>query len=318
MFLSPYIKFLCLSVFDPHTEEAWRLYGLNSYFIIASSFILIVVIALLIYTSIKFRAKPGDIEPKQIGGNKIVEAFMIGIPFLMVAFFFYLTVDIMHDIQPAVKKGNPLVVITGHQWWWQVSYPGSPVVTANEIHLPAGKKILLQLEANDVIHSWWVPAFGPKMDMLPGATNYLWVTIKNPGIYEGVCSEFCGKQHAWMRIRIIAHKPDDYEQWLKQKSEKAMIPAEQGAIKGAAIFNKESCSGCHSIRGTVAAGKTGPDLTHIASRNTLLAGAIQNNRESLRRFLSNPQKVKPGAHMPRFIYKKDTINALVEYLSALK
>ncbi|WP_158795347.1 cytochrome c oxidase subunit II [Pedobacter sp. L105] len=307
-----------ISIFNPQSAEAWKLSPLNNYLIIACSFIMIVVVGLLIYVTIKFRAKAGDAEPKQIYNNRTVEAFMIGIPFLMVSFFFYQTVKVMNETEPTVQGQVPTVVITGRQWWWQAVYPGTTVVTANEIHLPAGKKVLLQLESQDVIHDWWIPSFGPKMDMIPGVKNYLWVTIGKPGVYEGACSEFCGKQHAWMRIKVIADSPADYQQWLLNKSKAALPPADTLALAGAVIFNKKSCADCHSIRGTPAQGKSGPDLTHLASRTTLLAGMMTNTKEHIKRFINNPEGVKPGVRMPRFIFKKDTVNALVAYLSNLK
>ncbi len=306
------------SIFHPQSQEGWRLYGLDNAFIIASSFILLLVIGLLIYVSLKFRARPGDKEPEQIHNNRLVETFMIGIPFLMVSYFFYLTIKTMKDTEPTVTNESPTVIINGRQWWWQVSYPGTKVTTANEVHLPAQTKVLLQLESTDVIHDWWIPSFGPKMDMIPGTTNFLWLKIDEPGVYQGTCSEFCGKQHAWMRIRVVAQTPEDYKKWLEEKSKDAMSSTNASVLAGAAIFNKESCAGCHQVRGTLARGATGPDLTHLASRSTLLSGVLRNTRTNLEKFLTNPEKVKPGVHMPRYIFKKDTINALVDYLASLK
>jgi len=306
------------SIFHPVTSQAEDTYHITNYFIAASSFVLLIVIVLLIYVSIKFRAKPNDQEPKQIKGNKLVETFMIGIPFLLVGVFFYLTAKAMKDINPSADNQKPDVIVTGYQWWWQASYPEKNSVTANEIHLPVGKRILLQLKAADVIHDWWVPEFGQKMDMIPGNTNYLWITIKQPGVYEGACSEFCGQQHAWMRIKVIAQYPEQYHQWLDSIAQPALKPTDTVARLGEAIFSKVSCGNCHSIRGTDAKGNSGPDLTHFASRKILLAGLLQNNKKNLYRWLEDPQKVKPGAHMPRFIFKKDTINALVQYISGLK
>lgn len=210
------------------------------------------------------------------------------------------------------------MIITGHQWWWEVQYPGKDVVAANEIHLPVGRKVLIELRSDDVIHDWWVPELGPKMDMEPGSANYLWVTIHKPGIYHGACSEFCGKQHAWMRIQVIAQKLDDYQQWLAERKKPAVTPASKLALTGASIFNSSTCANCHSIKGTEALGVAGPDLTHVASRKTLLTGLMLNNKQNLEKWINDPQSVKPGALMPRFIFKKDTINALVEYLSSLK
>jgi cytochrome c oxidase subunit 2 len=209
-------------------------------------------------------------------------------------------------------------VITGHQWWWEAVYPGSKVTTANEIHLPTGRKLLLQLNSADVIHDWWVPSFGAKMDMIPGMNNFLWVTIDKPGIYEGTCSEFCGEQHAWMRIMVVAQTPDDYNKWLVAHTIKAKVPVDSLAKIGEGIFMNSSCSSCHSIQGTIAAGMEGPNLTHFASRQTMLSGMMDNNPGNLEKWLTDPQKIKPGAHMPRFIFSKDSVRAITAYLTQLK
>lgn len=309
---------LAQSVFRPVTDQAEDAYHLTNYFIAAASGILLLVSVLLVYVSVRYKAKPGDQDPEQIGGNKWLETLMIGVPFLLVAVFFFYTAKAMHSINPSAENHPPDVMITGHQYWWEAEYPGRGRITANEIHLPAGKKVLVQLTSADVIHDWWVPQFGQKMDMIPGGKNRLWITIKNPGTYRGACSEFCGQQHAWMRIKVIAQDSAQYHQWLDSIARPAVTPADSMARFGESLFVKTSCGGCHRVRGTEANGDTGPDLTHFASRSEFLAGMRKNNKENLYQWLDNPQKVKPGSNMPRFIYKKDTINALVAYISQLK
>ena len=306
------------SIFSPASYEADEIYALTLYFIGAASVVLLVVIGLLIYVVVKFRAKPSDGEPRQFTGNKVVESFMIGIPTLLVGGFFFLTARTMKHILPPAPDREPDVVITGHQFWWEARYPGTKAIVANEIHLPIGRKILMYVAASDVIHDWWVPELGPKMDAIPGRTNHLWVTIRKPGVYEGACSEFCGAQHAWMRIRVVAEPEADYRQWLSERGQNAVQPTDVAARTGAAFFNRQTCGSCHRIRGTAAQGNVGPDLTHFASRKTMLAGMMPNNRENLHRWLHDPQAVKPGSLMPRFIYPKDSLNVLVAYLSTLK
>lgn len=305
------------SVFESATVEAEKVNALTFRFIIAGSFIFLLVVGLLIYVSVKFRAKP-DAEPIQVRRNKKAEVAMIGIPFLMVAFFFYLTIKTMEATEPPVQNQKPDIIIVGHQWWWEARYPVKNVVTANEIHIPVQKKVLLQLNSGDVIHDWWVPSFGPKMDMVPGINNYLWLYIRKPGIYEGTCSEFCGVQHAWMRIRVIAQDTGDFQRWLTAEAMPALQPITGPARSGRTIFMGLTCAGCHTIKGTVAMGRAGPDLTHLASRETLLSGKMENTDENLEKWLSHPQKIKPGAHMPDFIFNKDTITALVAYLHTLQ
>lgn len=306
------------SLLSPASAQADRIVLLTTYFVIAALLVLITVVGLLIYVTVRFRAKPGDKEPEQFTGNKVVEGFMIGVPTLLVLVFMYLTLDTMADVLPPDKGAQPDVVITGHRYWWEASYPGTKAIVANEIHLPVGRRLLLHVAAADVIHDWWVPALGAKMDAIPGRTNHLWVTITKPGVYEGACSEFCGAQHAWMRIKVVAQPEAEFRQWVAQKGRDATTQLSASAQAGAAFFGRQPCGSCHRIRGTAANGDVGPDLTHFASRSTMLAGLMENNPDNLRKWLTNPQHVKPGALMPSFIYPKDSINVLVDYLSSLK
>jgi cytochrome c oxidase subunit 2 len=306
------------SIFDASSPQAKKIAGLDYGFIIAALAVLILVVGLTLFITIKYRSKKGDSEPKQTAGNRKLEVMMVGFPLILVIGFFFWSLNIMSAILPDRGKHQPDVIITGHQWWWQATYPGTTINTANEIHLPVGKKILMQLEAADVIHDWWVPSLGGKMDMIPGMHNYLWVTIDKPGIYEGACSEFCGQQHAWMRIRVVAQTPADYEIWLKAHASNSLKPTDSLAKLGSALFMNASCGSCHNIRGTSANGMQGPDLTHFGSRQTMLTGMMDNTPENINKWLTDPQKVKPGAHMPRFIFGPDSIRAITAYLKRLQ
>ncbi|QJD95422.1 cytochrome c oxidase subunit II [Mucilaginibacter robiniae] len=306
------------TIFDAATPQAEKIKGITNGFIWASSAIMLVVVALTIYIPIKYRARAGSPEPKQLGGHRAMEALMISIPLLLVIGFFFWSVKVMSAILPAHANRKPDVIITGHQWWWQANYPAAKVTAANEIHLPVGRPLLLQLNGADVIHDWWVPALGGKMDMIPGIRNFLWLTIHKPGVYEGACSEFCGQEHAWMRIRVVAQLPADYQRWLVANATDEELPVDSMAKAGQALFVNASCSSCHRISGTSAAGLQGPDLTHFGSRSTMLAGMMANNPENLYRWLTDPQKVKSGAHMPRFIFGSDSLRALTAYLSHLR
>ena len=317
-FLSGILFIKGQSIFNAATPQAEKIRNLTYGFIAASMLILLLVIFLTIYICVKFRAKNGDKAPDQHSGETRIEYFTVGIPFLLVLLFFFWSIRTMSAVFPEQGNGKPDVIITGHQWWWEAVYPGTKVITANEIHLPIGKKLLLQLEAGDVIHDWWVPALGGKMDMIPGMNNHLWVTIYKAGVYEGACSEFCGQQHAWMRIKVIAQSPADYDTWLKTHGTNGASPQDTLAKQGEALFLKSSCSSCHYVSGTTAKGIQGPDLTHFASRQTMLAGLLTITPGNVDRWLTDPQKVKPGAHMPRFIYPPDSIKALTAYLIQLK
>lgn len=309
--------YLLDNVLHSATTQAEEINKLHVYFLFAAAFILFIVTAATVYVLLKFKSKEGqEYQPKTLS-NKW-EILMIGVPMAMVIVFFILTVRTMHDVLPSAEGKSPDVVVTGHQFWWEAQYPGQQVTTANEIHLPAGKTILVKLLSADVIHDWWVPEFGNKMDLISGKENYLWLNIKKPGIYHGACSEFCGAQHAGMRLIVIAQPEQEYNQWLLQHKQPAAATNDALAQTGAQIFAGKTCGNCHNISGTTANGQAGPDLTHLASRQTLLTGLIPNNKESLARWIENPQEIKPGANMPKFYLDKDSVNALVAYLSSLK
>lgn len=307
------------SMLDPHSAQAEVISRLTIYFFIAAAIVLGLVCVLTVVFLRRYRARPGDthIPPKTFQSKKL-EFLIVGLPLLTVAFFFVLTVRAMHEIQPPVGGAKPEVIITAHQWWWGAEYPATHAFTANEIHLPAGRDVLIRLSSADVIHDWWVPQLGNKMDVLPGRANHLWLHINKPGYYEGACSEFCGQQHAWMRIRVYAQPEAEYRQWLAAQSRPAVVPAEPLAALGAGYFQQLSCGNCHRIAGTPAGGLAGPELTHFASRHTMLTGKVINDSANLDAWLANPQRIKPGAHMPNFLFDKNTRQALVAYLKQLK
>jgi len=306
------------SIFYIASQQAEKIKGLDIGFIIAASGMFLLVTGLTVYIIVKYRAKANAADPGQMTRNRKLETLMVGIPLVLVTVFFFWSVTIMNAVMPSQMDRKPDIIITGHQWWWQAYYPGTKVSAANEIHLPVGKAILMELNAADVIHDWWVPAFGTKMDMIPGMHNYLWVTINKPGIYNGACSEFCGQQHAWMRIRVVAQSEEDYNNWLAENEVPAKSPTDSLAKIGETLFLKASCSDCHSINGINAKGTVGPDLTHFSSRETMLTGMMANNPTNVEQWLTDPQKLKPGAHMPRFLLAKDSIRALTTYLTQLK
>lgn len=305
------------SVFQSATTQADDINTLHTYFLYAAAFILFTVIACTVLILLKFRHKQGKAyEPKSL--SKKWEILTIGVPMVLVVVFFILTIKTMHRVLPSVNDRKPDVVITGHQFWWQADYAAQNVTTANEIHLPVSKTILLKLLSADVIHDWWIPEFGNKMDLVSGRENYLWVNIKKPGVYHGACSEFCGAQHAGMRLIVIAQEESDYKKWLQEHAQTAKPGTDALAQNGEKLFMQKTCGNCHSISGTAAIGRAGPDLSHLASRKTLLTGLIENNKENLGKWIQNPQKIKPGSKMPNFILDKQAADEIVAYLSSLK
>lgn len=303
------------TIFDSSSDQARAINHVTWSFMLVAGAIFALVLVLTLWVVFRYRAGRREVA-STMQPSKKWEWPMIGIPLLLVAVFLVLTINTMQAVQPDHEGKSPDVVITGHQWWWEAYYPASGVTTANEIYLPAGKKILLELTSADVIHDWWVPALGNKMDVLPFQKTYLWLNVRQPGTYEGICSEFCGAQHAHMRIKVLAASPEVFASWLKNQSVTGIAKVENES--GRQYFLQNTCANCHHISGTTAQGRTGPDLTHIASRKTLLAGMLENSPEALFRFIKNPQRVKPGAHMPDFLMHDSTVAAIVKYLYSLK
>lgn len=214
------------------------------------------------------------------------------------------------------------VEIVGVQWWWEVRYmdslPSRVVRTANELHLPAGRSVRLKLRTRDVIHSFWAPNLHGKMDLMPGRENILWVRAERPGTYRAQCAEFCGVQHAKMAMAVVVHPAAEFDTWLTALREPARPPVDSLARAGAAILEQLPCATCHMVRGTAARGQVGPDLTHFARRLTIAAGALPNTAPNLAAWLSDPQGIKPGNHMPHVSLSPSELEALVAYLSELR
>jgi len=255
-------------------------------------------------------------EPATFERNKRLEIAWTAAPGLILAVIFVLTLGTMAEISGAGVTPAMRIAATGHQWWWEFSYGG--VKTANELHIPADTPIDLDLTSADVIHSFWVPELGPKMDMLPGITNHLRLFARRAGSYEGQCSEFCGIEHAWMRIRVVVQTQSEFDAWLGLQG-KPRTTVETAAEK---IFLANICVSCHTVRGTDAKGTAGPDLTHVGSRATIGAGVLENTDANIvanmRAWLADPQRYKPGALMPSVPLSNADLDALAAYLVSLK
>ncbi len=214
------------------------------------------------------------------------------------------------------------IQVIGHQWWWEIIYEDSiaerRISTSNEIHVPVGRPILIKNESRDVIHSFWIPNIGGKRDNLPGYTSMLWLRADRPGVYVGQCAEFCGHQHAKMRLLLIAHTPQDFSKWYEAQRLPAAQPSDSTRLRGQEVFLAGSCVMCHSIRGTPAGARLGPDLTHIASQLTIGAGSLPNTREHLASWIVDSQRIKPGNRMPPIVLDQNDLNALLHYLESLK
>lgn len=288
-------------------------------FLILSAVIMAIVLFMVIGGTIRYRASKRKGEARQTFGHKGLEIVWTVIPLIIVTVLFFVSLNVMEKInEPVVNGQKPDIVIIAHQWWWDMRYPKQGVTTANELHIPTGKKLLMRIQSADVIHSWWVPALGRKIDAVPGHNNFGWIDADSSGVYDGTCSEYCGNQHAWMRIKVIAEPQEDFDRWISQQKQMAAIPVNSVAQQGEVLFQEKTCGNCHTISGTPADGKIGPDLSHIASRETLLSGMMTNKKENLRKWLENPQNVKEGSNMPNFLMSENEVNELVDYLEQLK
>lgn len=221
------------------------------------------------------------------------------------------------------KDENALTLkIIGHQWWWEIRYeadsPHESFVTANEIRIPTGQPVKVELESADVIHSFWVPSLTGKMDLITGQKNELQFTAENAGVYRGQCAEFCGLQHAHMAFAVIALPPAEFGRWRDRENQSAAPPSDPLGKQGEALFRARGCALCHNIRGTLAGGQLGPDLTHIAGRTTIAAGTLPNTSATLGAWISDPQHVKPGNLMPKMPLQSDELIAIVHYLEQLQ
>jgi cytochrome c oxidase subunit 2 len=222
----------------------------------------------------------------------------------------------------ANDPGAITVKVTGHQWWWEAQYqadsPHLSFTTANEIWVPVGQPVTIELESADVIHSFWVPSLTGKMDLVTGQQNTVQFTAKTSGIYRGQCAEFCGIQHAHMAFTVTALLPDDYRRWRDHQNQSAAAPKDPLSIRGEQLFRGRGCGLCHTIRGTLAGGQLGPDLTHMASRETIAAGTLPRNTGNLAAWIADPQHIKPGNLMPRTSLRSDELIAIVHYLEQLQ
>jgi cytochrome c oxidase subunit 2 len=220
-----------------------------------------------------------------------------------------------HDIHTITLK------VTAQQWWWQVEYQNEDAsqdfLTANEIHIPVGRPVTLELDASDVIHSFWVPNLMGKQDMIPGRRNFITLKADRPGLYRGQCAEFCGLEHAKMAILVFAEPQEKFEAWRRHQIEPAKTPGAAQRLRGMDIFVHRQCASCHTVNGTDAGGQTGPDLTHFGGRATIAAGLLHNTPQNLDRWLADPQQLKPGANMPEVPLSAEDRAALVAYLEGL-
>lgn len=250
----------------------------------------------------------------------MVVLFGMGIPsVILIALFVIANFVVLPSTDAPAASTTPMTIqVVGKQWFWEVRYPGTGAVTANEIHIPVGTRVAVVAQTADVIHSFWVPELNRKIDMIPGRRNRVLLYAEKPGRYRGQCAEYCGLQHAHMAMYVYADPPARFRAWLAAQARPAAAPQTAGARSGSAVFMANQCASCHAIRGTPAIGAVGPDLTHVGSRNTLAALAILNTPGRLEAWIRDPQHIKPGNRMPALGLPDDQLRSVTAYLESLK
>lgn len=281
--------------------------------------IFVVVAVALLLVIVRFRERDPEALPAQVRGSARLELAWTVAPAIILTFIAFPTVGAIFQTQAPPPTADALKVrAIGHQWWWEFVYPDLGIATATDLHLPAGRRVVVELVSPDVIHSFWAPPLGGKRDTIPGQTNRLLLTPERPGEYPGQCAEFCGVSHANMRLRTVVRPVQDFEAWVaRQKAPAAEPPDGSPAAQGRQVFTSQACVGCHAIRG-VAGGHLGPDLTHFGSRGTIAGGMLVNTPPNLARWLKNPPAVKPGSLMPDLGLSDAQVAALVAYLVTLE
>ena len=305
------------STLKPRGPGADRIASLWWFMFVVSTVVVLVVGALLLYAVVKRRRRggPSD-EPRWAHGMMFGGGVAFPIVILTVLWVWTLR-DMAALSQPS---GPPAVTIDviGHQWWWEVRYPQQGIVTANDIHIPVGRRVEIRLTSKDVLHSFWVPQLTAKTDMIAGRTNTMTVQADRAGVYRGQCAEFCGLQHAQMIFYVIAQDPSDFQAWITSETVAPTTPTDPTAAQGMQVFEAGPCAACHTVRGTSAKGTLGPDLSDFGTRLSIGAGAVPNTRGNLGGWIVDSQSIKPGNLMPPIQLDPDQLQALIAYLEGLR
>jgi len=315
------------NIFDPAATPAHSAFGLSMLVLSITLVIFLIVAGLLLYALIRYRQRTtdSDREPAQIYGSNQIELSWTVIPILIVVMLFLTTTRVILGTQAIPKPDSAMdVTVIGHQYWWEYRYPKLGIVTANELHIPISNPTkptptYLTMSSADVSHSFWVPRLAGKTDLIPNRVNTMWIDPQQPGLYLGQCAQYCGIQHAKMLLRVYAQSPEDFASWVNQQKKPALqnFIGNAAAMEGQTVFMHNACINCHTVSGTAATGRFGPDLTHLASRDTIASGPILNTPENLRKWIDDPNSMKPGSLMPAMHLNDHDLNVITAYLTQL-
>jgi cytochrome c oxidase subunit II len=305
------------SMLHPASAQAHGIAWIWWFLFWVSAGVLVLTLGLLLLALLR-RSKSSEKRPQP--GLKFIVLLGVVFPTIVLTaiMLFSMPGHVEHRPAEGADDAALRIRVTGVQWWWDVQYPEEGVRTANEIHLPVGRAAHFELEAADVVHSFWVPNLHGKRDMIPDQTNHLWITPERVGTYRGQCGEYCGAQHAHMAFHVIVLPEEEFERLIEERRQGAREPAAPVQQRGLEVFFGAKCDRCHAIRGTGAEGRVGPDLTHVGSRLSLGAGTLTNNRGNLGGWIANSQALKPGNNMPRFYLPPADLHALLAYLESLR
>lgn len=298
---------------DPAGPAAEAIAGLWWILFLVCSVYFVIVMMLLTVAVLR---RPRDTGPPRYGGRAFIFIGGIAAPAVILVTLLFFSLSTTAALRQ--PETGLTIQVVGHQWWWEVRYPEQDIVTANELFIPAGEPVRLELSSADVVHSFWVPRLHGKMDLLPGKKTYFWLEAREPGTFRGQCAEFCGLQHANMAFTVTALPPREFAAWVARRQVPLVEPDAEPLRRGEEVFFRAGCHACHAIRGTPAAGRIGPDLTHVGSRPTLGAGMLPNNIGNMAGWVANPQAIKPGARMPATYVGSTDFQALVAYLMSLQ
>lgn len=305
------------SAIDPAGEPARQITTLWWVMVVGGAIVLAFVVALLIAAYVRRHRRDTGERPERRALAVVIGGGLVA-PLLLLSALFGFVITIIPATSAPARGSTALTVhVIGHQWFWEARYADG-AVTANEIHIPAGRRVEAVVTTDDVIHSFWVPRLNRKLDLVPGRRNSLLLEADRPGVYRGQCSEFCGLQHAHMGFLVIAQPPAAFAAWLRRQAAPRVAPRTAVARRGERVFVTGTCASCHTVRGTAADGRVGPDLTHLASRRTIGALTLPNDPEHLARWVANPQAVKPGARMPASTLSAPDLRAVAAYLRELR
>jgi cytochrome c oxidase subunit II len=311
------------SPFLPASTNAKPIYDLFLIVYGIAAVVFVIVVSALLYAAVRYRGNKDTTLPPQVEGNVKLEVAWTLVPAVALVVIFIISLQTLFTItrpQPAGagQADNSLHIrVIGHRWWWEFVYPALNITTANELHVPANVDLALDVESVDVVHSFWVPQLAGQKDATPGHINPLFLRVTETGVYQGECVEYCGTEHALMRLQVIAETPDQFQTWVQ--GQQAPVAALSGAAaEGEQVFLKGACIGCHTVNGTTAKGVAGPNLTHFASRQFFAGAVLANTPANVTQWLADPGSFKPGVTMPKLPLTPDQLSALTAYLEALK